>query len=439
MKRFLQRSIIFLFSCIILACNDDTESHFLVLETEQLNFGKDAETKYLTVSTDQKFIVKSNQSWCTPEKMEDDLNRIKISVPDYLELDPRTAKITVTTLSKELVIEVIQDSGAEPTLSVAESSVEIKNRVVDFTLEINTNVPIEFVLPDWITEKAGNPASDRKTYAFTAELLEDNPPAQRDGNIIIRSLRDGFSHQVTVPVTQLLTPLVYPSSTLLFVTDDVEVFGDIGDKNTSKGSQTTMRSYYNDGNSSRIMTFLKFDLTALASVNLSEVESIKLKVYAETVGSGGGNSTPETHTLQVFNMTACNPDFAWTESTLSFNEWLGNADLSNSAASTSGQGSAYGFRRNPDITTNYNNGNPEYRIAQLDNVGPQASNTWLEWDITNAIKNNATLNDISLQICDKDNVRLSGGSTRSEVIFHTKENESGNGAYLEINYVGKEE
>ena len=429
----------FLLLCFVVACNDKTEKHFLELETEQLNFGKDAETKYVTVNTDQKFIIKTNQPWCLPDKVEDEPGKIKITVPEYLELDPRTAKITVITLSRESIIEVTQRSGVEPMLSVTESNIQIKNREVDFTIEINANVPIGFVLPDWIKEKGGNPAADKKTYSFTAQMLEETPPAQRIGDIIVQSLRDGFERRVTVPVTQLRTPLVYPPSTYLYVTDDVEIFGAEGDRNTSRGGQTTMRTYFTEDNIYRFMSFLKFDLTELATIDLSTVESIKLKVFAGTVGTGGGNGTPEKHSLQIFNMTACNPGFLWTETSLSYNGWLGDADLSNAATSTSGQGSAYGFRRNPDITTNFNNGKPEYSIAQIDNVGPEASETWLEWNVTDAIKSNATRNDISLQICDRNNIRLAGTSTRSEVIFHTKENESGNKAYLEINYTGIEE
>lgn len=222
------------------------------------------------------------------------------------------------------------------------------------------------------------------------------------------------------------------STQSIIASDDVYIYGDVGDKNTSRGSEEILRSYYNDGATSREMVFLKFDLTSLSEIEQAKILSVKLNMYG-TADAGGGNSTPTTHNLCVFNMTATNPTFAWTEASLGYNAWFGNGVNSSVVGEgNSGQSDAYFFRRNPNVTSSNNNGNPDYLIAKLENIA--AGTAWYEWDITTAIKAALTAGytNISLQVCDELNVRLPGGSTRSYVTFHSKENASTNAPKLDV-------
>ncbi|MFV0469811.1 MAG: DNRLRE domain-containing protein [Dysgonomonas sp.] len=220
----------------------------------------------------------------------------------------------------------------------------------------------------------------------------------------------------------------------LTASDDVYIYGDVGDKDVSRGSEDILRSYYNDGATSREMVFLKFDLSSLSSVDVSKILSVKLRLYG-TADAGGGNSTPTTHNLCVFNMTATNPTFSWTETSLGYNAWFGNGVNSSTVGEgNSGSSNAYFFRRNPHVTSSNNNGKAEYLIAKLDNIA--AGTSWYEWDVTSTIKSalSSSSANISLQVCDELNVRKAGGSDRAYVIFHSKENVSGNAPELLLSF-----
>jgi len=215
------------------------------------------------------------------------------------------------------------------------------------------------------------------------------------------------------------------------VTDDVYVYGDSGDKDTSKGTEDKLRSYFNDGTTAREMVFLKFDISTLSTIEVEQIKSIKLKMYG-AAQDGGGNSTPTTHTLKVFNMTAANSSFSWTENTMTYNAWFGNGVNSSTVGEgNSGQSDAYFYRRNPDVTSSNNNGNPDLCIATLSDIGVYEG--WFEWDITSSILSHSG-SEISLQICDNHNVRLPNSTNRSYVTFHSKENVSGNTPCLEVTF-----
>ncbi|MDR1865464.1 MAG: DNRLRE domain-containing protein [Bacteroidales bacterium] len=417
------------------ACENQPETPTLEVSENALEFGKEAGSRLLTVKTGGKFIVKTTQPWCTPEKIDDaETDNLRISVTGFDEIGTRVAEVTVVTLDRSATITVTQISNLQPALSVAEAAAGVRiEDELEFSLEIDANIPIAFELPDWISEKAGNPAADGKTYTFRFTALSDK--GERTGAITVKAADPAYALSATVSVTQVRTVPYVPPPTSIEVSHDVEVFAssnaaDNGD--LVRGSATTLNSYYNDGAASRQMIFLQFDLSGLAAVAVEEIDRITLKLYAQTVGSGGGNSTPTTHTLQVFNMTATNPTFTWTETSLTYNGWLGNGVLTDPG--NSGASNAYAFKRNPDITTVYNGGNPDYRIAELSNVGTDQSGTWLEWDVTSAIVSYLENGVISLQICDQYPVRLTGTTSKSMVTFHSKENTSENIPYLDIAY-----
>jgi hypothetical protein len=229
--------------------------------------------------------------------------------------------------------------------------------------------------------------------------------------------------------------MAQPPATIA-VSEDTYILGSqtaAGDKpDEIRGAGATMQCYYNEDCRWRYMPFLKFDLTDLAGIDPFSIESVKLKVFGTANAGGGttgsGAATPVTHTLKVFNMTAQNPAFAWTEEDLSYGAWIGTATYNTDVNSDNDINYNYFFRRNPDNIGTA--GKMELCIATLRGEGEETEGKWYEWDITQAVIANAG-GEISLQINDSVTIKYDSNKN-SFVTFHTKENASGNAPYLEI-------
>lgn len=175
--------------------------------------------------------------------------------------------------------------------------------------------------------------------------------------------------------------------------------------NIVRGNDSELLSYYNDAKNYRHMVFLSFDIQNLPSSEY--IENVKLKLYGVAEAGGGinaatGNATPETHTIAVYNLNNYNK--TWNESTFTYNDWAYK----------------FGYSRNP-----------ETKIAEISGV---AGEGWLEWDVTNDIKEikSKGISVYSVSICDTYVVKLpTGTNENSYVRFHSKENSSGNKPYIE--------
>ncbi|MDR2823885.1 MAG: DNRLRE domain-containing protein [Prevotellaceae bacterium] len=218
-----------------------------------------------------------------------------------------------------------------------------------------------------------------------------------------------------------------------YVTGNAKNNDNDGDWSVVRGDEQHIITYYNDGYQTKKMGYLKFDLSSIASVDFNTVSSVKLKMYYDYMVETNGAS----QSVKVFNMNLVpnTDDFrdSWTEETLSFNLWKGDADVSQSGgaglAANSGVGGTknYYFRRNPDNLGANLNGSAAYLIAQY-TVTDTEEGQWVEWDITNAVAANAGSN-LVLQVNGATQVAA------QDIAFRSKEYGDGTYApYLEIAY-----
>ena len=90
-----------------------------------------------------------------------------------------------------------------PAVSVKETSIVINEKVSrDFSLEITTNVPVVFNLPNWITEKDGNTSAlGKKTYSFQANALPEGTTL-RTGDLTVKSADASLGVSIAIAVKQ---------------------------------------------------------------------------------------------------------------------------------------------------------------------------------------------------------------------------------------------
>jgi len=196
--------------------------------------------------------------------------------------------------------------------------------------------------------------------------------------------------------------------------------GDVGDEGKSmiRGSEETMISYFNESRLYRRMVFLKFDLTNAPALN--EIETIKLKIYGTADDGGGvntsdGSTTPETHTVEVYNMNGTEKGGSgevFDEQTFSYNSWV----------------NMYDYARKPS-----------YLAGELAGVTGEG---WFEIDITDEIAEYVIgMGDESviIGVCDAYIMKLPtepADNSNSYITFHSKENPSGNKPSLLFNVKG---
>ncbi|MDR2038381.1 MAG: endonuclease/exonuclease/phosphatase family protein [Bacteroidales bacterium] len=187
------------------SCNEtsDDDPPFLDLSSKELIFWPEANQKNITVSANREFTAESSSLWCTADVISSSRDNLKISVTTNETVgEERTAEITITCDGISDILTVKQ-LAVEPSLSVKETTVVINEKEsLDFSLEITTNIPIVFELPEWIQEGDNNePVTGGKTYLFSAFALEDGT-SSRTGDIIIRSKDPDINKNVIIPVRQ---------------------------------------------------------------------------------------------------------------------------------------------------------------------------------------------------------------------------------------------
>lgn len=118
------------------------------LENDTIRTTKNGNTFIVNVeqNTSYKWTASSNQSWATLDVSATDTlsgnKSLTIAVNEYLEVDPRTATITLTEVSpkanRTITIRVIQE-GAEPQVNVDKSSIETLALGGIYEVEVSTN------------------------------------------------------------------------------------------------------------------------------------------------------------------------------------------------------------------------------------------------------------------------------------------------------------
>ncbi|MDR2683616.1 MAG: hypothetical protein LBB64_07090, partial [Dysgonamonadaceae bacterium] len=208
MKKYFKFFLVILLAGFVSTCDkDEPAAPFLDIAAGQLvqNFGVEGESKYIPVSTNREITVSVTpvDAWCTAEvRKTQDAVAIYVTVTTNETIEERTAKISVTAQDVSPVEITVNQLGTEASIIVKESGISVEDENLEFSLEITANTPVVFELPAWIHEKAGNPASDGKTYGFTADALPEGEQS-RNGNITVKAANPNVDKSVQIPVLQI--------------------------------------------------------------------------------------------------------------------------------------------------------------------------------------------------------------------------------------------
>lgn len=75
--------------------------------------------------------------------------------------------------------------GTADYLNIQSSNVKISDNTLDFTVKVNTSVPVRFVLPEWVEAVDVQPVIGTKSYAFRCQPMDG--AGSREGEIIATS------------------------------------------------------------------------------------------------------------------------------------------------------------------------------------------------------------------------------------------------------------
>ncbi|KAA6301493.1 MAG: hypothetical protein EZS26_002367 [Candidatus Ordinivivax streblomastigis] len=205
---FSKTAVVCLFSIALFACGEDEndpkepKTPYLKIEetaNEQL-FSVDAGSRVLTVESNVDWEVSSEQTWCVSEKLAGETDNLKISVTQNPTGASREAVVTLTAQGVASIEIHVTQTDMVVEINVTETAVLVENGDLEFTLEVNSNVPVTFQLPTWIHEAENNvPETGLHTYAFYADGLPANIADQRSGNITV----SGGGVTTTIPAIQI--------------------------------------------------------------------------------------------------------------------------------------------------------------------------------------------------------------------------------------------
>ncbi len=202
MKYYMKLKWVLLINLLIISfsCKEDNEEPaYLDISSNELIFSPEGGQEYIAVKSNRDFSVDCSAAWCTTETNLSSENNLKISVTANETVgEKRNAEITITSdnISDKIVI---GQFAVEPVLEVNNEEVFFNEKeTLEFTLEITTNVSLEFELPEWISQQGND---GQKSYSFKAETLPE-AGTSRSGDIIIKSANQNISKQVVVPVCQ---------------------------------------------------------------------------------------------------------------------------------------------------------------------------------------------------------------------------------------------
>ncbi|MDR1864111.1 MAG: endonuclease/exonuclease/phosphatase family protein [Bacteroidales bacterium] len=201
----------FVWICAGASCKekaDNTSVQFDVSSNE-LVFWPEASSKTVHVSGNVDFSASLSdyldQSWCTVEIIPNKVDNLKVSVTDNEQIrQERNTRIVVGAEGADNKFITVRQTGAEPALFVKETQIVVnENDRLTFSLEITSNIPVSFGLPEWITLASGNPqTTGRQTCLFEVVPLV-GAESERAGSITVRAQdHAAFDNSVTVPVRQ---------------------------------------------------------------------------------------------------------------------------------------------------------------------------------------------------------------------------------------------
>ena len=200
MSSFLKYFKIIVLFLFLFSCKEepaDKEEAVLTVSTNDLLFGLENTHKDITITSTGEYLVESSAPWCTVDIIPDARDILRVSVEANETVEERTAEIVITykSLTEKITVKQL---AAEPYISAKEAQVAIyEKESLEFSLEIATNMPVIFDLPEWIYAQGND---GQKTYFFIADALGED--ISRSGSIIIKPVNTTMHENIVLPVRQ---------------------------------------------------------------------------------------------------------------------------------------------------------------------------------------------------------------------------------------------
>jgi glycerophosphoryl diester phosphodiesterase len=175
---------------ILYSCAEKSEDTVVTLEIyppgRTVNFEPGAAYQSFTVRFGGDFRVSPDLPyWCTVTVSDYLTDNLRISVLANETFETRTCTVSISADGVAPIDLLIRQQGVAPVLTVNQDKILVQTGKQEFSLDITTNVPFAFSLPDWITGKGDNSwVKGIKTYTF---LLSDLPGnlSFREGTLMI--------------------------------------------------------------------------------------------------------------------------------------------------------------------------------------------------------------------------------------------------------------
>ena len=204
MMKIVKTIMMLVFGTVIVSCKttENEPSQFLNISPKELIFWPEASQRQITASASGTLTAMSDASWCTVDIFASSSNNVSVSVSANDVVDERKAQVTVSNGELSEYVAVTQ-LGIAPAILFDETRIFLNYPdESNFTLEVNSNVPFVFELPEWISENAGNNTIvGQKTYSFHAAQLPQDVETRTE-NLVMKSIEHGIS--ASIPVTQSL-------------------------------------------------------------------------------------------------------------------------------------------------------------------------------------------------------------------------------------------
>jgi hypothetical protein len=190
-------------SCLaasLFACGDEKKSDeapYFGVEANFLTqpFGTTAETKDVTVKTNQTFTATSSDSWCIATVLKEEPENLKISVDAWNFVIPRTATVTVACKGFEDAVITVNQSGATLAVTPAQPDL-VAVTGGDVTFTVATNVAWDYSIlqsVNWLTVK------EKTATTLTLTVAANSLTVQQ--NVAVRFFLPGYtgvSEEITV-------------------------------------------------------------------------------------------------------------------------------------------------------------------------------------------------------------------------------------------------
>lgn len=190
--------VYFLFSCT----NKNEEDVILIDKYDLVQyFNESGDTHSILINTESDLTaISSDSSWCNAEIWTNNhKKKVFITVKSNKNREKRLTKISLEAKGRKVAEIEVAQLGLDKDFLVNQDSILISDKL-DFNVNIISNIPLEFSLPDWIKENDASIPSEGK-FIFRADKLPING-LPRKGQLIIKGKNENKDIETIVTISQ---------------------------------------------------------------------------------------------------------------------------------------------------------------------------------------------------------------------------------------------